>query len=358
MSDKTWNQNGTFPGLFEKLLDREGLISKKDGIIDKDRLLQFGIFSFLLWFLPYKREYYFDPEKNQFPGSYFNFYVTGLSDNHKIIFLLSTEKDKFVYPHRNIIIPDPLNHLINGDTKHENCSMNYLMLYNASYLKERGLIIRIPEVEEGCYSHKKKIRDEALNNNLFPAVFGGWPIPLEVNPEILEGLEVQEKYNRDCIFNEFISLYFKYKIDGNYSYSNVELELPFKSHEIDACIIKANDLVMLETSTEFSIDDQNIKRKIYNLWSIEKIFDRCASFYLTFGEIEKGSHLHTFMSNVGSDGISPHFLIINFPKFLKNIENHLKDIKSEEDLKNFHNNLLKEFEQFLDEIEEKILEFL
>lgn len=358
MSDIKWNPIGTFPGTIENFLISEGLISKEKGILDEEKLLNFGIFSLLLWFLPYKREFYFDPKKNKFQGSYFNFYVTGLSDRNKVIFLLCTEKDKFVYPHRNIVITDPLNYLSNGDRDHTKCSINHLISYNASYIDKTGLSITLPELSDGCHAHKENIRDQAFENNLFPAVFGGWPIPLEVNPAIMDGLEVQEKSNRDSIFNEFLSIYFKYKIDATDSFSNVELESPFNSHEIDACILNENDLIMLETSAEFNIKDQNIKRKIYNLWSIEKIFNKGVCFYLTFGKMDDSSHLFSFMDSVGSDGKSPHFEIISLPIFFRDIENSLKNINSDEDLRKFHEKIFNEFSCFLDEVEGKISTFL
>jgi len=366
-----WNSIGAYPGTVEKYLIREGLISEDEGIINIDKLLQFGIFSLLLWFLPYKKEYYSDP-KNKLSGSYFNFYITGLDNRKKVIFLLCTETDQFIYPHRNIVISDPLNFLSNGDREHKKCSISHLISYNASYLKRIGLSIDLPdypEAEEGCHSHKESIRNQAFDDNLFPAVFGGWPIPLEVDPEIMMGLEVQEKSNRDSLFNEFLSIYFKYKINATASYSNIELISPFNSHEIDVCILlrkketleypdERDDIIMIETSAEFNIKDVNIKKKIYNLWSIEKIFNKGACFYLTFGELNNNTHLSSFMNSVGSDGKSPHFEIMNLPEFFKDIENSIKKIESAEELEKFHETMIIEFSSFLDDVEGNILAFL
>lgn len=353
-----WNSKGIYPGTVETFLINESIISEDGEITDYNKFLQFGIFSFLLWFLPYKREYYIDPKKNKVKGSYFNFYVTGLSSRNKAIFLLTTEKDQFVYPHRNIVITDPLNFLSNGDKDHDNCPMDNLIAYNSAYIGTRGINITLPELDDGCHSHKENIREKALNDNIFPVIFGGWPIPLDVNPILLNGVELQEKLNRDSFFNEFLSIYFKHRFNGSESYSNVELSSPFNSHEIDACVMIDEDLVILETSAEFKIDAKNIKRKIYNLWSVEKLFDKCACFYLSFGELDKSTHVYSFMNEVGSDGNSPHFEIINFPEFLKNLESSFNNITSVEELEEFQNQLYQEFSVFLDNLEENIQAFL
>lgn len=359
MPEIIWNSSGsgTFPGIIEKQLIRDNILSKEKGILDHEKFINFGIFSLLLWFLPYKREYYFDPKKNKFQGSYFNFYVTGIDDEDKTVFLLSTEKDKFVYPHRNIAISDPLNYLLNGDKNHAECPIFHLITYNLSYVKNMGIDMELPEIEDGCFDHKKIIRKWSIEDEISASIYGGWPLTLDVNPELLKGLEFQEKNNRDAIFNEFLSIYFKYKLNADSCYSNAELESPFKSHEVDACFIKNNNLIMLETSAEFDISDENIKKKIYNLWSIEKIYDEGASFYLTFGDFKSPSHLTSFLK-CGSDNNSPHFELLNFPQCLKRIEDYLKDINSIEDLLNFQSEIFDEFESFLNDLEDRISKFL
>lgn len=360
MPNITWNSLGAFPGFVEYFLQSEEVISESDGITDFDRLIDFGIFSFFLWFLPHKREFYFDSKRNKVHGSYFDFYVTGIDEKYKVIFLLSTENDRFSYPKRSIVLRDPLNYLLNGDRDHSKCPVNHLISYNSFYLEHIGIDISLPGLPSGCKEHKDQIREMAIDNNIFPAVFGGWPISLNVNPEILSGFEVEEKTNREALFNEFLSIYFKYKINASNSHSNVELELPFKSHEIDVVLTKEDTIVMFETSAEYNVEDQNIKKKIYNLWSIEKIFDSGVSFYLTFGKKENiGDHLDSFLEYYeGSSNKSPHFEILTFPVFFSEIENSLKQIKNSEELISIQEEIFTQFKNFLEELEQSILNFL
>lgn len=362
MSELEWDYDGAFPGVIEAFLNHEKIISEVEGILDHEKLLHFGIFTLLFWSLPGRREHYFNTNNKKLGN--FDFYITGPANRDKIIFLISTDKDNFLFPHRSVIVPDPLEHVITGDSIHEKCAMYHLMQYNISQLLNTGFSIGLTEIEceeKCCNLHKEQIRDSICSDRLFPAVCGGWPISLDVNPEIIDQVfEILEESNRDSIFNAFLSIYFKYKLNATISYSNVELTHPFSSNEIDSCILfgKKDILIMFETSTEFIMKDSNIKNKIYNMWSLENLFNKTSTFYLTYGKFNNTSQLSSFSNSDGSNGDSPHFEIVNFPVIFKELELEVKKIKSIEDLERYQERIVTDFSSFLDEIEKKIKDFI
>jgi len=353
------------PSLVEPFLQKEGIIDNSK-IKDYERFIDCGLFLFLYWFLSKKCEYYSNPEnkKNEKVEGYFNFYVTSIGEN--IIFLMQTEKDKFVFPKRTgTLIDDPLNYLGNGDRNHESCPLQLLMRYNAAYLEvNKNFNIKFPERDlDTCYDHKTLIKEFITSKEELPSILGGWPIVLNVNKELIGGIESPEQLNEDSLFNGFLATYFKYKLNLQCTcLNNVELEKPFISHEIDALLeLDNNKAIIFETSREFEIKSKNLKRKIYNLWSLHKCFKNAVMFYLTFGEFQNNDSTKTFFEfqkNLESQENhlenSPNFEILTFPNSLKHIERSLKEIKGPDDLKRIQKKTKKQFIEFLDELEERV----
>ncbi|MBC7105522.1 MAG: hypothetical protein H5T97_06270, partial [Firmicutes bacterium] len=173
-------------------------------------------------------------------------------------------------------------------------------------------------------------------------------------------VESAEQLHEDSFFNEFLTIYLKYKLDlkGSY-YNNVELQKPFQSHEIDAVLQLKNKIIMFETSIEFEIKPDNLKKKIYNLWSLHQYFEKAVTFYLTFGKIQDNTTKSFFeFHNQNTTKTDPHFEILHFPSTLKDIEYLLKDINKPSDLNNLQKKIKNDFIEFLHELEQKVRSYL
>ena len=351
--------------VIEDFLKKKGIIANGK-INNVEELVDYGLFFFLYQFFSSKIKYLSDPEVK---GGYFDFYVTSVEkdDKNNIIFLLQTAKDKFAFPKRtNAFISDPLNYLANGNGNHESCPLNSLIRYNAAYLKvnKEDFDIKLPEnCEESCQEHKEEIKEIILESrNGTPCILGGWPIILNVDKDLIEGIESAEELHGDSYFNEFLAVYFKYRLyseglECSYYGSNVKLRKPFESHEIDVIIQLKNKIIMLETSMEFKIKSANIKKKIYNLWTLQQCFKNVFTFYLTFGEI-KDTAMNSFFefykqNNTSNDS---HFEILHFPDQLKKIES--KNIRNLYELNEFQKEIKNCFIEFLEKLERKVMKYL
>jgi hypothetical protein len=377
-----------YDALEAALIDKNILFEGE--IANYDDLKEFGLFSFLLYRFFFQRKYYLEKEMEYYLKKYeldmeeqyqlekeqetakkkgqlelykFNLNILGLKGFSKTLFLLSTKKDKFSNPYlEELFIPDPLNYIPNGDMDPSKCVIYSLLNYNRVYLLQRGHDVdEIPHtltedlnddgrVCGGCVQHRKDIRNWLANNPQFNHVLGGWAFPFDIDPNFIS-LESLEEVKMDSSFNYFLALYFKNKLGFDEFHSGSSLNQPFKSHEVDCCLIKEKTALVIETNVRVDNIEKDLKTKIYNLWSLNKVYEKIIMLYITFAEITPRSHIGTFIEFHDIDNHEKgSFEVINWPKIFKNIDDNLGDITKD--------NLSEEFDKFLESLENKIQDII
>lgn len=407
MVEVDWvSEQSKFYDALEAALIQESIISDTKEIINNTAFIEFGLFSFLAYRLFHQQKYYKEKEKEKdekegpLKLSKFNLNIVGLDEKPKTIFLLSTDKDKFLNPYLEIFIKDPLESLPNGDKNPSNCLMFNLIKYNAAYLGQNGIdVTKIPISNcEACFSRREQMErwlDEnpIINNVLggwwfsldvdpnhistleqlevgksclgcvkhrelikkwldehpeFCHVLGGWAFPFDVNPKFLDAIESLEEGNMDASYNYFLSLYLKENLRFDNFFPDSHLAVPFRSHEVDCCMVSdENTLIIIENNVRIDNVEKDLKTKLYNVWSLNKVYERIIMFYISFGHIEPGSHISTFIEFQDINTLERgSFELIELPSIFKNLEENLGNVTKKD--------LIDAFTLFLDNLQEKI----
>lgn len=347
--------------VLESELSNQNIISV-DQIIDYNRFKEFGLFSFLIYRLIHQQLYYISKEKAKeekkvpldLPQE-FRLNIVGLQDRIKTIFLLSTANDKFSNPYlENSFIADPISYIPSGDGDSTKCVLSNLINYNISYLRHLGKNIPDLPIEESCEScgdHKEIIRTWIDENPAYAHVLGGWSFSFIVDPVFISSFESIEISNLDSFFNYFLSLYIKDRLNFDDFYPSSYLNQPFRSHEVDCFLTKNNTALIIETNIRFDQVHKDIQTKIYNMWALNKVYEKIILIYITFNVVDTSTHLSTFIAfHENIDHRKGSFEIVQFPSIFRDIDENLNSITKDD--------LFNEFEEFLEFLEQKIQNYL
>lgn len=320
-------------------------------VLDEKVFLEVGFGIFLGWFYNSKCE--------KIKGGQFNFINLG---DRNTFFLWKTPTVPSINHYTpNKYIKEMFNSIPSGNNRHNLCPLYHFLKYNFGCLDEETCDLGIPTPSDGCHVHKEKTKKWIINkikeDETYGKVFGGDGCLLHATPEIFEILFTEARSKTSAsdpteeLFNSFLALYVASLHEFDVVAVNTPLTSPVRSNELDVFLWdnKEGNLVVLETTGEYNIDGDHLKRKIYSAAVLNTLgIPKYGYKYLTIGCADdiKGnfSHVILYESLVEKYGVA--FDLIALPT----IFNEIKEKRNRFDPKKFR----KIYRHYLGELNESV----